>query len=384
MRTLAIFGSTGSIGTQALQVAATLPAEFRVGCLAAGHNVAALAEQALTWQPERVVIGNSEKLLELKARLSSRFRGEILAGPEGLVEAAKKPDYDCVLAAMSGFQGLPVAVAALTAGHRLALANKESMVAAGPLLRRLALEHRTQIVPVDSEHSALFQCLQTGKASEVETLLLTGSGGPFRTRDRQTWSSITPDEAARHPTWSMGRKISIDSATMMNKALEIVEARELFGVEADRIDVVVHPQSIVHSMVVWRDGSIVAQMGLPDMKVPIRYAMTWPERLAANEPAWSVTRFSGLEFFAPDRAQFPSLDFGFDAAKRGGTAGAVLNAANEAAVDLFLQGDIAFPDIFDLVGQVLARHREEPISTLDIVWEADRWAREETMACSRI
>jgi 1-deoxy-D-xylulose-5-phosphate reductoisomerase len=383
MRQIAIFGSTGSIGRQALEVLSALGAGFRVSCLAAHRSTEVLAEQVRTWNPDLVVVGDPRALPALLERLPAGDRPRVLAGPDGLVEAAEAPGHDVVLAAMSGFAGLPVALAALRAGHRLALANKESLVAAGPLLRRASEAGRAPIIPVDSEHSALFQCLLAGRREEIARLTLTGSGGPFRTRSLESLRDATPEEAARHPTWTMGRKISIDSATMMNKALEIVEACELFGLGPEHVDVVVHPQSIVHSLVTWRDGSVMAQMSVPDMRLPIRYALTWPQRAQAEGPGFSPELFSGLSFEPVDHARFPSIGLGYEAAARGGSTGAVLNAANEAAVDLFLRGSIRFPEITDLVGEVLARHRTVPIDGLEVVEHCDQWARDEVTACLR-
>ena len=383
MQRIAIFGSTGSIGTQALEVVRTHRDRMRATVLAAGSSVEKLAEQAREFRPAAVVIGEPEREAKLKAELADLSSIEILSGPDGLVEAARRSDVDVVLAAMIGARGLPVSLAALEGGKRLALANKESMVAAGPLMNACAKGNGAEILPVDSEHSALHQALAGGRLDEVEKLILTASGGPFRTRPRDTWNEITIDEALKHPTWNMGPKITIDSATMMNKALEIVEARFLFDIPAERIQVVVHPQSMVHSMVLYRDGSVMAQLGLPDMRVPIQYALTYPARLPGPDPVFDPARYDGLRFSEPDLDRFPSLRFGFEAAEKGGVFGAVLNAANEQAVALFLDGKITFVEIFSRVEEVLSRCPEDgSVPDLGQVLEADRWAREETLRCS--
>lgn len=381
MQKVGIFGSTGSVGRQALDVVAAHPQHLRVSVLAAGSRFEELAAQARRFQAPAVAIADPDQELPLRRALGPGYPGQVLAGPRGLEEAASLPDMDCVLAAVTGIRGLPVTLAAVRAGKRLALANKESLVAAGPLVLRMAAASGAELIPVDSEHSALFQALQAGKREEVHKLVLTGSGGPFRERPRETWSSVTIEEALRHPNWDMGPKITVDSATMMNKALEIVEARFLFDIPADAIQVVIHPQSIVHSMVLFRDGSVIAQMGLPDMRHPIQYALTYPERLPVEQPVFEPAAFDGLHFERPDLESFPSIRLGFEAARRGGTAGAVLNAANESAVALFLDGSIPFPTIFELVEDVVRRSPGGEATGLQAVMEADRWAREEVMQC---
>ncbi len=380
MQKVAIFGSTGSVGRQALAVIDAHPGEFQVVVLAAGSSAAALAEQVRRFRPAHVVLGDEAALPALRAALSG-VDVAIHAGAEDLAACAALPEVDCVIAAMTGVRGLPVSLAAVTAGKRLALANKESMVAAGPLLRAAAARSGAQILPVDSEHSAIHQCLSAGTPEEVARIILTASGGPFRTRSADTFAQITVAEALRHPTWSMGPKISIDSATMMNKALEIVEARHLFDIEAERIAVTVHPQSVVHSLVEFRDGTVMAQMSAPDMRLPLQYAMSWPRRMAFPAPGFQVSLFQTLTFEEPDFQRFPSLLLGMDAARRGGTAGAVLNAANEIAVERFVAGEINFPAISEHVGRVLARHRCVAADSVRTVLDADHWAREEMLRC---
>ncbi|MCB9831545.1 MAG: 1-deoxy-D-xylulose-5-phosphate reductoisomerase [Planctomycetes bacterium] len=382
MKQIAVFGSTGSIGQSTLNICRDHRQAFQVMVLAAGSSVDELARQALEFRPEVLVVGRSESEAPLREALGGAAQDfEIMAGPQGLREAAGRPGLDVVVSGITGAQGLPVSLGALEAGTRLALANKESMVMAGPLLDAMARRHQTEIIPVDSEHSALFQCLLSGQSQDLGKLILTASGGPFRTKSRAEMERATLAEALAHPTWSMGPKITIDSATMFNKALEIVEARWLFHVPHEQIDVVVHPQSIVHSMVLWRDGSVIAQMGAPDMRVPIQYAMTHPERLDATLETYSPRLFNGLNFEAPDLERFPSLTLGFLAAERGATYGAVLNAANEEAVAAFMAGRIGFTDIFDRVGQVVERHRPHPEPSLEQILEADAWAREEFSRC---
>jgi 1-deoxy-D-xylulose-5-phosphate reductoisomerase len=377
VRRVGIFGSTGSVGQNALRVVEALPEAFEVAVLAASRSVAELAAQAVRFRPAVVAIAVPALEAELKAALPPGLRERVVSGPEGLAEAAGRRDVDVVLNAITGAAGLPVSLAATAAGKRLALANKESMVAAGALLVSQAARTGAEIVPVDSEHSALHQALKSGRAHEVRELVLTASGGPFRSRSRESLASVTRAEALAHPTWRMGPKISVDSATLMNKALEVVEARWLFDTPAEKIRVVIHPQSIVHSMVVFRDGSVVAQMGPPDMRLPIQYALSYPDRLFSDRPAFDAKSFNGLTFEEPDLDRFPSLELGFRAAKSGGLLGTVLNAANERAVELFLAGEIAFPEIFERVSDTMADFRDGGEVTLESIAEADRWAREE-------
>ena len=381
MSTIAVFGSTGSVGRQALEVVDAFEPDLTVTCLAAGSSIDALVEQACRYRPLRLVVARAADVDRVRAALDGTWKGEVLSGPEGLARAAAEPDTDVVLSAISGFAGLPVSLAAVESGRRLALANKESMVVAGPLLLETAARTGAEIVPVDSEHSALYQCLRAGSLEEVERLVITGSGGPFRERPMDTWDSITPEEAVRHPTWNMGPKISIDSATMMNKALEIVEAHHLFGMPAERLRVVVHPQSIVHGMVVFRDGSVIAHMGEPDMRVPIQYALTAPLRLPGPAARFDPVAAGSLTFEEPDLKRFPTISFGYEVVRRGGLTGAVLNGANERAVEHFLQRRIPFPAIFDLVGTTLAGFSDPGTRDLDAVASADRWAREEVDRC---
>ncbi|MGH9748528.1 MAG: 1-deoxy-D-xylulose-5-phosphate reductoisomerase, partial [Candidatus Polarisedimenticolia bacterium] len=300
---------------------------------------------------------------------------ELVAGPEGMLAAASHPAAEVVLAAVVGAAGLGPTYEALRAGRTVALANKESLVMAGPLMRRAAEASGGRLVPVDSEHSALHQCLRGERIEEVRRLILTASGGPFRTIPEARLATVTPEEALRHPVWEMGRKISIDSATLMNKGLEVIEAHWLFGLPGERMDVVLHPQGSVHSMIEMVDGSVLCQMGVPDMRGPIQYALSHPERFPGPVPSLDLSATRTLEFFPVDRSRFPSLDLAYGALRSGGTAPAALNAANEVAVQAFLDRRLDFPGIPRLVGTVLERHRPGPIDSLEAVLEADRWAR---------
>lgn len=352
-RGLCILGATGSIGTQTLEVIRLFPDAFQVVALTAGANVALLAEQARAVRPRYAVVADVAQQPALEAALAG-LPTTVLAGPEALAHVAALPEVDVVVAAVVGAAGLPPVVAALQAGKTVALANKETLVVGGALVAGLARRHGARLLPVDSEHSAIFQCLVGEPEGSVERLILTASGGPFRTRPRHTFDAITRDEALRHPNWSMGAKITVDSATMMNKGLEVIEARWLFGLPPERIDVLVHPQSIVHSLVAFVDGSTKAQLGVPDMKMPIQYALTYPARWPAPHERLDWARLRRLDFEPPDLDKFPCLRLAYDALHLGGTAPACLNAANEAAVALFLQERIRFVDIPRLIEAALA------------------------------
>jgi 1-deoxy-D-xylulose-5-phosphate reductoisomerase len=335
-----------------------------------------LIQQALVHRPGYVALSNPE----LTSAVERELRGsgvEVLAGLDGIIRMVEDPRTDRVLSAIVGAVGLRGTWAALAAGKIVALANKETLVVAGPLIMELARARQAQILPVDSEHSAIFQALKSGAAPEVRRVILTSSGGPFRGRSRSQLVDVTPEEALKHPTWQMGPKITIDSATLMNKALEVIEARWLFALEPDQIEVVIHPESVVHSMVEFVDGSVIAQMSLPDMCLPIQYALTYPDRVSgAGERIDLGQRFS-LHFEPPDRETFPSLELGFEVMRRGGTAGAALNAANEAAVARFLAGEIRFLDIARACRAALEHHSYDPRPTLDELWKVDAWARRE-------
>lgn len=378
-RRVAILGSTGSIGRSTLDVCAALAEQVRIVALAAGSGWEALARQAAEWRAEYVAIANESCYDALRRSVPAGTH--VLAGPEGLVELIDRADVNFVLSAIVGAAGLPATLRAVERGLDVGLANKESLVVAGSLLMPLARQRGGALLPVDSEHSAIFQCLQSGRPSEVRKLYLTASGGPFRTWSAERIRNATLEQALNHPTWSMGPKITIDSATMMNKALEIIEAHWLFEMPAERIEVLVHPESIVHSMVEFVDGSIIAQLGTPDMKTPIQYALTYPQRRTgvAEHLDWRAAR--SLNFEPADPERFPALGLGFRAAALGGTAGAVLNAANEAAVELFRAGRIRFGQITELAGRVCARHATSARPGLEQLLAADAWARREISEC---
>ena len=373
-RGVVVLGSTGSIGRQALEVAALFPDRLRVVALAAGTRWERLAEQALAVRPDVAVIADESRYADLKDALAGTGV-EVRAGADAVRELGGAP-ADVVVAAIVGAAGLAPTLEAVRAGRTVALANKESLVVAGALVRAAAAASGAVVVPVDSEHSALFQCLIGEPAEAVDRLVLTASGGPFRQRDGATFGAITPAEAVAHPNWSMGAKISVDSATMMNKGLEVIEAHWLFGVPADRIDVVVHPESVVHSVVEFVDGSSKAQVGPPDMKVPIQVALSFPERWPAPHARLDWTTAGPLTFEAADRDRFPCLDLAYDALRAGGSAPAALNAANETAVARFLAGDASFTDIPRLVEAGLAAAACDPgADTLDALRSVDREAR---------
>lgn len=376
-RGLAVLGSTGSIGTQALEVAGWLGDFVRVVGLAAGQNIDLLETQIRRWTPSIVGVADEDAARALRERLrGGGFHVEVVSGPRAAERVATHPEADVVLSAIVGIAGLVPTLAAVALGKTVALANKETLVAAGRLVMEQAASHGARIVPVDSEHSAIFQCLAGRDASEVARLILTASGGPFRTLDEGELANVRPEQALRHPTWSMGAKITVDSATLMNKALEVIEARWLFGVDPDRIDVVIHPQSIVHSMVELVDGSIIAQLGPPDMRLPIQYALTYPARGASRAKTLDVARLGALTFEPPDVRRFPALRLGYEAIRAGRTVPCVLSAANEEAVRFFLEGRIGFMDIPALVEDAMASCDPVEPRTIEDVLEADRWARE--------
>jgi 1-deoxy-D-xylulose-5-phosphate reductoisomerase len=354
-KTLALLGATGSIGTQALEVVRQQPGRFRVAVLSAQQQWELLARQAQEFRPAVVVIGDARFYQPLKAALASQPETEVLAGPAALAEVVTRPEIDIVLTALMGYAGLLPTVAAIRAGKDIALANKETLVVAGELITGLVQQHNVRLLPVDSEHSAIFQCLVGEAQNPIEKIILTASGGPFRGRTAQQMEAVTKAQALKHPNWEMGAKITIDSASLMNKGLEVIEAKWLFGLTNEQIDVVVHPQSIVHSLVQFQDGSLKAQLGLPDMKLPIQYALGYPQRLANTFPRFSFLDYPTLTFEAPDRAAFPNLELAFGAMRRGGNAPCVLNAANEVAVAAFLREEVGFRQMSDLVAGCLAR-----------------------------
>ena len=377
-RRVAVLGSTGSIGQSTLEVIAASEGRLEVAGLAAHSSVEQLCDQARQFAPSWVVVADRQVS---RSEWSVPRDTESFFGGDHIAELVQRDDIDIVVAAIVGSAGLRSAWAALEAGKRLALANKETLVMAGPLVTRLANERGAVILPVDSEHSAIFQALNgpAGGGANVSRIILTASGGPFRDHTLDELNNVTVDQALAHPTWDMGPKITVDSATMMNKALEIIEARWLFDVPADKISVVVHPQSIVHSMVEYCDGSVLAQLSPPDMKLPIQYALTYPERWPSPAARLDLTEQWQLEFSPPDFERFPSLALGFEAAERGGTTGAVLNAANEVAVAEFLAGRLPFRQIVPACRAVLDQHNFDPQPTLDELIAIDSWAREEVL-----
>ncbi|MDQ1439035.1 MAG: 1-deoxy-D-xylulose-5-phosphate reductoisomerase [Acidimicrobiaceae bacterium] len=372
MTTVSLVGSTGSIGTQAVDVVLSRPDRFRVVALGANTSVDALAEQARLLKPDVVAIGDESLLPALRAAVPPGT--DVIGGPDVLADIAAAADV-CVNGVV-GFAGLPVTLAALKAGRRLALANKESLIAAGPVVQRARHTPGAELIPVDSEHCAVHQCLRAGRLpDEVSRLLLTASGGPFRGRSHDDLQAVTVDEALAHPTWAMGPKITVDSSTLMNKGLEVIEAHELFGVDYDRIDVVVHPQSIVHSMVEWTDGAVVAQLSLPDMRLPIGYALSYPDRLGTPFGAIDWARLSRLDFEPPDTASFPCLGLAYEAGRLGETAPAWLNAANEVAVAAFLDGLIKWAAIAEVIEESLADWPGTKAEDVDVVLAEDAAAR---------
>ncbi|MCF2504156.1 1-deoxy-D-xylulose-5-phosphate reductoisomerase [Dyadobacter sp. CY107] len=353
-KNIAILGSTGSIGTQALEVMEANPEIFSVSVLTAQENADLLIEQASKFLPKAVVIGNEKYFDKVKSALST-FNIHVYSGIEALVSVVESDDIDTVLTAMVGYAGLLPTIHAIKAGKDIALANKETLVVAGELITGLARQCGVNIYPVDSEHSAIFQCLVGEEGNRIEKIILTASGGPFRGKDRAYLAHVTREQALKHPNWSMGAKITIDSATLMNKGLEVIEAKWLFDLEASQIDVIVHPQSIVHSLVQFEDGSIKAQMGLPDMKLPIQYALRYPARLKSAFPRFNFTDYPSLTFEKPDLDTFRNLAIAYEVLEKGGNAACIVNAANEIAVEAFLQGKIGFLDISDLIVESLAK-----------------------------
>jgi 1-deoxy-D-xylulose-5-phosphate reductoisomerase len=376
-QSVTILGATGSIGTSALDVIARHPERYRVHALTAQSSVDALADLAQRFRPAVVVIG--DPALEASLQVALKGRGasaRVAAGRDALIDVARAPEVDAVLSAIVGAAGLMPTLAAAEAGKRLMLANKEAVVCAGELLMAAVHRGRAVLLPVDSEHNAIHQCLAGVREAERDgaRLVLTASGGPFR--HRRDLEDVTPDEACAHPNWVMGRKISVDSATLMNKGLEVIEASWLFGMPVDRIDVVIHPQSVIHSMVEFPDGSVLAQMGTPDMRTPLAYALAWPERVASGAQRLDFTRLGGLTFEEPDRQRFPCLGFAYAALRHGRGASAVLNAANEVAVQAFLDGRLRFTEIATTIERVLEACDPAAPAGIDEVLEIDRRARD--------
>ena len=373
-RQIALLGSTGSIGTQALDVVRDNTDRFEIYALVARQNADLLAQQAREFRPEVVVIADEQYYAPLKEALAD-LPMKVWAGADAIADVVQMAPVDVVLTAMVGYAGLRPTLAALDAGKAVALANKETLVVAGELVTATARRTGAPILPVDSEHSAIFQCLVGQDASAVEKVILTASGGPFRTTTREALADVTPAEALRHPNWSMGAKVTIDSASMMNKGFEMIEARWLFGLPPEQIEVVVHPQSIVHSMVQFADGAVMAQLGTPDMHLPIAYALAYPHRLRSAAPRLDFAQLSTLTFEAPDRERFRNLDYAYEAARRGGNMPCILNAADEVAVAAFLSGKIGFLAMSDLIAETMARTTFIATPTYDDYVQTDAEAR---------
>jgi 1-deoxy-D-xylulose-5-phosphate reductoisomerase len=371
---IAILGSTGSIGTQALEVIAENDSLFEVYALTANNQVDLLIQQARKYNPEMVAIGNEEHYLELKGALSD-LPIKVFAGADSIAQVAEMQPIDMVLTAMVGYSGLKPTMNAIKAGKKIALANKETLVVAGELICELAAQHHVSILPVDSEHSAIFQCLAGEGNNPIEKLILTASGGPFRTKTMKELEHVTSAQALKHPNWEMGAKITVDSASLMNKGFEIIEAKWLFGVSPEQIEVVVHPQSIIHSMVQFVDGSIKAQMGMPDMKLPIQYAFTYPERLKTNFPRFDFSVCSQFTFEKPDMERFRNLSYAYYAMEKGGNMPCVLNAANEVVVEAFLKDKIGFLQMSDIIEDVLMKAEFVTKPTYDDYVKTDELVR---------
>ena len=376
MKKLALLGSTGSIGTSTLDIVRAFPEQYQIVSLAAGRNVDLLLRQINEFRPRHVAVIREQDAETLRSRLT-HLDVQVHAGISGMIECAALEAVDMVVAAIVGAAGLMPTMAAIKAGKDVALANKETLVMAGAQIMDEVVRRGVRLIPVDSEHSAIFQSLEGHQSKDVRRLILTASGGPFRNWPSSRFATITPADALAHPNWDMGRKISIDSATMMNKGLEVIEARWLFNVSADRIAVHVHPESIIHSLVEYQDGALIAQLGIPDMKTPIAYALSWPQRLPLEQPSLDLCRQGSLTFSEPDLNNFPCLRLAYEAITTGGTLPAVMNAANEVAVDAFLQQRIGFPGIAELIEKVMARHGSEQAGTLDRILQADLWGRNE-------
>jgi 1-deoxy-D-xylulose-5-phosphate reductoisomerase len=374
MKKIAVLGSTGSIGTQTLEIAAFHPERFRVVALAAGQNIDLLAEQALKFRPRLVSTATKEGADRLRSMLPETIR--VLYGEEGLQAAAAEHDAHVVVSALVGSAGIQPTLAAIDSGKTIALANKETLVAAGKIVTERARRKGVAIVPVDSEHSAIFQSLNGSRINDVLAVTLTASGGSFRDLSREELENVTVEQALKHPNWSMGAKVTIDSATMANKGLEVIEAHWLFDLEYERIRVLIHPESIIHSYVEFYDRSIIAQLGQPDMRVPIQYALTYPERPLSPASPLDLASIGQLTFRPMDVERYPMVRFAYEAGRAGGTATAVFNAANEVAVERFLQREIPFLAIERIVEETLSRHVPSAATSLEVILEADRWARE--------
>ncbi len=374
MKRIAILGSTGSIGTQTLDIISQFPDKFEVYALTANNNVDLLTEQARKFRPEIVCIANDQHYAKLKANLAD-MPVKVYAGADAIAQIVTLKPIDVVLASMVGYAGLKPTIEAIQAGKQIALANKETLVVAGELICKLSQKCHSQILPVDSEHSAIFQCLSGEGDNPIEKLLLTASGGPFRNKSLDELRLVSAKQALKHPNWDMGAKITIDSASMMNKGFEVIEAKWLFGIEPEHIEVVVHPQSIVHSMVQFADGCIKAQLGVPDMRMPILYALTYPDRMVTNLPRWDYTQGGQLTFEKPDLGKFRNLAFAYQAIRQGGNMPCILNAANEVVVEGFLRGKVGFLQMSDIIEKVMSKSAFIQNPTYEEYVQTDREAR---------
>lgn len=374
MKKVLILGSSGSIGVNTLNVIKNLPDRFEAAALTVNSRIDILEKQVEEFNPPLVVVKDEEAAKKLRQKIGNKY--EVFSGINGLIKAAAECDYDILLGAMVGFAGLAPTLEAVKRGKRIALANKETLVVAGELFTKMAAEYNAEVIPVDSEHSAIFQCLTGENKNDVEKIILTASGGPFLNRSKDIFRTVTVEEALNHPNWKMGSKITIDSASMMNKGLEVIEAHWLFNMPSEKIEVVVHPQSIIHSMVQYNDGSIKAQLGLPDMKLPIQYALTYPERLKNNFKRTNMPVIGSLSFFQPDLEKFECLKIAYDVLDAGGTAPCVMNAANEIAVDKFLTGKIKFSQIPQFITEALNKIENHNAPSLNVIYECDLRTRE--------
>jgi len=377
MKNLSILGSTGSIGRNTLEIAAMFPERFTVKALAAKNNTSLLAGQVEKFGPDIAVVFDETRAIELKHMLSPGSKVEIMYGQDGYRTAATYDSVDMVVTAVVGAAGLIPTLAAIEAGKNIALANKETLVMAGEIVIKRAARNRVKIIPIDSEHSAIFQCIAGNRRQDLDKILLTASGGPFLNRPENEFLKIKPQDALNHPTWQMGKKVSVDSATLMNKGLEVIEAKCLFGVSQEMIEVLIHPQSVIHSMVSFKDGTVMAQLGIPDMKGAIAYALSYPERLALEQPLPDFVGIGALTFEQPDLNKFPCLGLAYKACQTGETLPAVLNAANEMAVQAFLKQRIPFVKIPEVIGKTMESHTVVTNPAFDDIVESDRWAREQ-------
>lgn len=386
MKAITLLGSTGSIGTQTLDIVAQYPDQFRIVGMAAGRNIELLAQQIRQFRPEIVAIADPNQLPDLKAAIADLDRQpQLLAGEAGVVEVAAYGDAESVVTGIVGCAGLLPTIAAIKAGKDIALANKETLIAGGPVVLPLVEKHGVKLLPADSEHSAIFQCLQGVPEDGLRRIILTASGGAFRDWPVEKLPEVTVADALKHPNWSMGRKITVDSATLMNKGLEVIEAHYLFGVDYDHIDIVIHPQSIIHSLIELQDTSVLAQLGWPDMRLPLLYALSWPERVATDWEQLDLVKSGDLTFREPNHQKYPCMQLAYEVGRMGGSMPAVMNAANEQAVALFLDEKISFLDIPKVIETACDRFRAQNTSqpTLEDILAADQWARQEILTISQ-